>query len=207
MKKRYNELINEHVRLFKPVFENQIERLEIKRSAENFFKTTDIEFVAIDGSCYKHASSNFLSFYGGAYGSKGTISLEGPSGTIRYHRWEFNKDVSMVAFVPIPPEMMSASIDEEPPESSEAPLILSDGEISEVSSLHTKIMQLAEVYLAYTVAQSSVQMPRIILIDNTLCGILANSIMLESSILQGNPKVSSITSRRKTTFASNPLLP
>jgi hypothetical protein len=175
LKKRYNELINEHVRLFKPVFENQIDRLEIKRSAENFFKTTDIEFVAIDGSCHKHASSNFLSFYGGAYGSKGTISLEGPSGTIRYHRWEFNKDVSMVAFVPIPPEMMSASIDEETLESSEAPLVLSDGEISEVSSLHTKIMQLAEVYLAYTVAQSSVQMPRIILIDNTLCGILANS--------------------------------
>jgi len=180
--KRYNEFIKEHVRFFKPVFENQIERLEIQRSAENFFKTTDIEFVAIDGSCYKHSSSNFVSFYGGAYGSKGVISLAGPSGTIRYHRWEFNKDVSMVAFVPIPPEMMTTAIDEETLESSEAPLVLSDGEISEISSLHTKIMQLAEVYLAYTVAQSSVQMPRIILIDNTLCGILANSSFSPKSV-------------------------
>ncbi len=182
LKKRYNELIKEHVRLFKPCFENQIERLEIKRCAENFFKTTDIEFVAIDGSCHRHSSSNFVSFYGGAYGSKGVISLAGPSGIIRYHRWEFNKDVSMVAFVPIPPEMMTITIDEEVPESSETPQVLSDGEISEVSSLHTKIMQLAEIYLAYTVAQSSVQMPRIILIDNTLCGILANSSFSPNSV-------------------------
>lgn len=182
LRKRYDDLIKEHVRLFRPIFENQIERLEIKRCAENFFKTTDIEFVAIDGSCHKHSSSNFVSFYGGAYGSKGVISLAGPSGIIKYHRWEFNKDVSMVAFVPIPPEMMTTTIDEETLESSEAPPVLSDGEISEVSSMHTKIMQLAEVYLAYTVAQSSVQMPRIILIDNTLCGILANSSFSPNSV-------------------------
>jgi len=175
LKTRYTELIQHHVVHFHPLFNNQIERLEIKRYAESFFDTSDIDFVAIDGSCHKEAGVNFISFYGGAYGSKGTVSLEGPSGIIRYHRWEFNKDVSMVAFVPVPPEMMASTINDEMLENSEIPTVLSDFEISEMSSLHTKIMQLAEIYLAYTLAQSAIQMPRMIMIDNTLCGILANT--------------------------------
>ena len=175
LRTRYTELIQHHVVHFHPLFSNQIGRLEIKRYAENFFETSDIDFVAIDGSCHKETGADFISFYGGAYGSKGTVSLAGPSGIIRYHRWEFNKDVSMVAFIPVPPEMMTNTIGDEILENSEMPPVLSDYEISEMSSLHTKIMQLAEVYLAYTLAQSAVQMPRVIMIDNTLCGILANT--------------------------------
>ena len=124
LKKRYGELIKDHIRHFQPMFENQIERLEIKRHAENFFETTDIDFVAIDGSCHKQSGANFISFYGGAYGSKGTISLTGPTGIIRYHRWEFSKDVSMVAFIPVPPEMMTSTIDDETLENSEMPPVL-----------------------------------------------------------------------------------
>lgn len=61
----------------------------------------------------------------------------------------------MVAFIPIPPEMISSAIDDEFRESEENPPVLTDREIAEFSSLHTKIMQLAEVYLAYTMARSS----------------------------------------------------
>lgn len=92
---------------------------------------------------------NFISFYGGTYGSKGIVSLEGQSRSIRYTQWELTKDVSMVAFIPVPPEMMTSTIDEEIQVNSEAPPVLSDYEISEISSLHTKVMQLAELYLAY----------------------------------------------------------
>ena len=176
LRKRYDELIKDHVCSFKSIFESQIERLEIKRHAENFFGTSEITFVAIDGSCLKHAGANFVSFYGGAYGSKGVVSLEGPSGSIRYSRWELNKDVSMVAFIPVPPEMMSSTMDDEVTTSTESPQVLSDYEISEISSLHTKVMQLAEIYLAYSLARSSaVDTPKIIMVDSTLCGILANS--------------------------------
>jgi hypothetical protein len=174
--KRYDELLKNYIVQYRDIFEDQMQRIEIKRLAENFFGSSRIQFVAIDGSCLKHESPNFVSFYGGAYGSKGTISLTSPKGEIEYTRWELNKDVSMVAFVPIPPEMMSSAVDEEVSESEEAPEILTDSEIADFSSLHTRIMQLAEVYLAYSVARAStVDAPRLIMMDNTLCGILAGT--------------------------------
>ncbi len=174
--KRYEELLKNHIVQYKSIFDDQIQRIEIKRLVENFFESSRIQFVAIDGSCLKHESSNFVSFYGGAYGSKGTISLTSPKGEIEYTRWELNKDVSMVAFVPIPPEMMSAAIDNETTENEEIPEVLTDNEIAEFSSLHTRIMQLAEVYLAYSMACApTAEAPKLIMMDNTLCGILAST--------------------------------
>lgn len=132
--------------------------------------------MAIDGSCYKSASANFISFYGGAYGSKGTISLSGAEGKLQYDRWELTRDVSMVAFVPLPPETITVPDTSENLEQSEAPTALTDSEIAEFSSYHTKIMQLAEVYLAYSLASSSsVDAPKLILLDNSISGILANT--------------------------------
>jgi hypothetical protein len=183
LEKRYDELLKDHIVQFKDIFEDQMQRIEIKRLAENFFGSSRIQFVAIDGSCLKHESPNFVSFYGGAYGSKGIISLTSPKGEIEYTRWELNKDVSMVAFVPIPPEMMSSAVDEEVNESEEAPEVLTDNEIAEFSSLHTRIMQLAEVYLAYSLAcASAVDAPRLIMMDNTLCGILASTSFRPSNV-------------------------
>ncbi len=173
LKKRYDDWLKNFVVSFSDDFSNQIKRLEIKNLAEQFFGTSDIQFVAIDASCEKRQSNNFISFYGGAYGSKGKVSLDQPGGRIRYQRWEMNKDVSMVAFVPLPPDVMQIRVDEDENESIS---VLSDSEIAQVSSLHTKIMQLAEVYLAYSIANaSSIDKPNLILIDNSLGGILANS--------------------------------
>ncbi|HIH36784.1 MAG TPA: hypothetical protein HA232_02615 [Methanocellales archaeon] len=92
-----------------------------------------------------------------------------------------NKDVSMVAFVPLPPDVMQISID---PDEHDEISVMDDTEISQVSSMHTKIMQLAEIYLAYQQAKGqSVEKPNLILIDNTLCGILANSSFAPRNIL------------------------
>ena len=176
LEKRYSELLKDEIVEFAPIFSQQTNRLEIKRYAETFFGTSEINFVAIDGSCMKNVSANFVSFYGGAYGSKGVLSLETPSGTIRYNRWTLDKDVSMVAFIPIPPEMMNLVTEEDIQISQETPVVSTDYQISEVSSLHTKIMQLAEIFLAYSLAKASTtESPHFIMIDNTLCGILANS--------------------------------
>lgn len=173
LKERYDNWLKNFIVSFSNDFANQIQRLEIKSIAEQFFGTSEIQFVAIDASCDKRQSNNFISFYGGAYGSKGRVSLDDPSGKIRYQRWEMNKDVSMVAFVPLPPDVMQINIDTEENESITS---MSDSEIAEVSSLHTKIMQLAEVYLAYSLANaSSIDKPNLILIDNGIGGILANS--------------------------------
>ncbi len=173
LKERYAQDLSNFVISFADDFENQIQRLEIKSIAEQFFGTSDIQFVAIDASCEKRQSNNFISFYGGAYGSKGKVSLDDPAGKIRYQRWEMNKDVSMVAFVPLPPDVMLTNIDSEENESITS---MSDSEIAQVSSLHTKIMQLAEIYLAYDLAKaSSTDKLNLILMDNSIGGILANS--------------------------------
>lgn len=173
LKERYDKSLNKFIVSFADEFENHIKRLEIKNIAEKFFGSSEIQFVAIDGSCEKKQSSNFISFYGGAYGSRGRLNLEEPGGKIRYQRWELNKDVSMVAFVPLPPDVMQINIDTA---ENDSITVMSDSEIAQVSSLHTKIMQLAEVYLAYSLANSSsLDRPNLILIDNSLGGILANS--------------------------------
>ena len=186
LKERFQELLHEFVSSFSCYSENQMDRLEVRRIAEQFFETTEIAFVAIDGSCHKEQSANFISFFGGAYGSKGIISLAEPTGKIRYQRWELNRDVSMVAFVPIPPDVMHTVIDED---DAESPPVMTDSEIADVSSLHTKIMQLAEIYLAYELAKSSsVEAPRIIMLDNSIGGILGNTSFSPKylSLDQGN---------------------
>lgn len=182
LKHHYDKYMKKAVYNFSKLFGNQVGRLEMKAIAERFFGVTDIPFVAIDGSCHKHQAASFISFYGGAYGSKGTVSLRGPEGKLRYQRWELSRDVSMVAFVPIPPDTLHSAIDVEE-EAGDAPKALTDSEIAEVSSLHTKIMQLAEVYLAYSLAKSSsLDAPRLILIDNSIGGILANSSFSPSTV-------------------------
>lgn len=171
----YDSLLKGFIREFGAGFSSQVNRLDLKGTAERFFGTSEIPFAAIDGSCDKRQSVNFVSFYGGAYGAKGVISLSGPEGKLRYQRWDLTKDVSMVAFVPIPPDAMGGSTDGSEPE-TETPPVLSDSEIAETSSLHTRVMQLAEVYLAYSLARSSaVDAPRLLMLDNSLSGILGNS--------------------------------
>ncbi len=184
LRKRYDELIKGFIKSYSTEFKDQIKRLEIKGIAENFFETSEISFVAIDASCHKEESANFISFYGGAYGSKGTISFSEPAGKIKYQRWELNRDVSMVAFVPIPPDVMHGVTEGD--EENEVPVFRSDSEIAQVSSLHTKIMQLAEIYLAYELAKSSsIDCPRVILIDNSIGGILGNTSFSPSSLTIG----------------------
>ncbi|MCP1662465.1 hypothetical protein J2T61_001145 [Methanocalculus sp. AMF5] len=171
IQKRHDLLLKNHIISYSNYFSNQINRIELKNLAEKFFETSDIPFVAIDASCHKQQSSDFLSIYGGAYGSKGTVSLSSGEGKIKYQRWEMNKDVSMVAFVPIPPDVMHVEDDD----SDDVPQVLSDTEVGELSSLHTKIMQLAEIYLAYSLANSGIDRPRLILIDNSISGIMGNT--------------------------------
>ncbi len=161
--------------------------------AELFFGTTEINFVAIDGSCYSEYGDRFISLYGGAYGSRGTVSLEGGRGTLIYRRWEFHRDVSMVAFVPIPPEVGPVALEENTAsgaspalkEGSELePMYITDRDIRELTTLHIRIMELAESFLAQRVAGTEGgPIVQLILLDNTLSGWLGNT-----SYVPGSPK-------------------
>ena len=136
-----------------------------------FFGKYDLHFVAVDGSCHKHSSSEFISFYGGAYGAKGTLRLSETPPKIEYKRWEIEKDVSMVAFIPVPYSQISQV--ETEPRFPEENFAVSESDKIEMSSIHLPVMQLAEVFLAYNVATSSnLDKPDLILIDNSLSGML-----------------------------------
>ncbi len=136
---------------------------------EGFFGKRELNFVAVDGSCHKHSSGEFISFYGGAYGAKGVLSLSGGEATVEYRRWEIEKDVSMVAFVPIPYSRILEVND-----GREANMFaVSESDKIELTSMHLPMMQLAEIFLAYNSATSSnLDRPDIILIDNSLSGML-----------------------------------
>lgn len=133
-----------------------------------FFGKYDLNFIAVDGSCHKHNSSEFISFYGGAYGAKGTLILSEDPPRIEYKRWEIEKDVSMVAFIPVPYSQIS-----EVGNDGTETFAVSEYDKIELTSIHLPIMQLAEVFLAYNSATSSnLDKPDLILIDNSLSGML-----------------------------------
>lgn len=170
----YSSILKPRIWSFAEEFGDQVRRLELRTMVESFLGSSEVPFVAIDGSCARDLHSEYVVFYGGAYGSRGTVTLSAAGGTLVYRRWEFSKDISMVAFLPIPPEGGGALIDEQ--EASDYPQVASDQEVAEVSSVHTKIMQLAEVYLAYSLAGSStVEAPKLILLDGSLSGMLGNT--------------------------------
>lgn len=154
---------------------------DVKGMLDNFLGTTDIDFVAIDGTCTKDAFSDFVVFFGGSYGVKGVVSFEGDPPTTRYHRWSMDKDVSMIAYVPVPFAEITDVADEQLIDTEEGVIstqqfAIADGNKIDLSSIHTAIMQLAEVYLAYDVAAASTAMkPRLILMDHSPSSILLST--------------------------------
>lgn len=56
-------------------FSNPTFRHQLSQKIESFFQKREINFVAIDGTCTKWESSNYLIFFAGAYGARGKIIL------------------------------------------------------------------------------------------------------------------------------------
>ena len=166
----YQEFFNRLVVPFRPVFTSSASRSFLMRQVERFFGTNQIDFVAIDGTCQKDAFADFVVFFGGAYGAKGRVSLEGDPPKIKYQKWEMSRDVSIVAWVPAPfaelADVTGAEIEET--------FVVSDADRANLSSIHTSLMQLAEIYLAYNVATSStIDAPKLIMLDQSLSGMMA----------------------------------
>ena len=150
-------------------FETPGYRRDIISETERFFGKRKLNFVSIDGSCHKHSSNDYVSFYGAAYGAKGTLTLSESDAMVEYKRWEIEKDVSMVAFVPIPYSRLTEIEGTEKKHS----FATSESDRIELTSMHLPIMQLAEVFLAYNSATSSnLDSPDIILMDNSISGML-----------------------------------
>ncbi|HAG06577.1 MAG TPA: hypothetical protein DCL13_00180 [Peptococcaceae bacterium] len=152
-------------------WQNRVYTDRIRRSAEVFFGRREVDFCAIDGSCFKDPFTDFMVFFGASYGVKGRLSLTGSPPRLKYERWSMDQDVSMVAYVPIPLAHISDAVGGRPKDQ----FLVSEEDKVNLANIHTKIMQLAEVYLAYHVASASaMEYPRLIMMDHSLSSIFSS---------------------------------
>jgi len=154
------------------VFENPHIVNQIIVKAEEYFQRRDIYFIAIDGTCSRDPFNDFMVFFAAAYGVKGCIRIESQPPRLRYERWSMDQDVSLVAYVPVPyaeaGDITDAGYQEE--------FIVDDRSKINLSSIHTRLMQLAEIYLAYQMAKSStLEPPKLILMDLSLSSVLMST--------------------------------
>ena len=143
----------------------------IEESVKDVFGTDNIRFVAIDGSSFKKEFSEFIVFYGGAYAVRGSLKIKENPIKIEYERWDIKHDKSIVAYIPVP------HIDLEFEEKEEM-FFLTDKEKTQFLNIHNQLMQLAEIYLAYSFVSSPDTDVNLVLIDNSLSSMyLSNDIL------------------------------
>jgi hypothetical protein len=151
----------------------------LHRQIERFFGTKQLDFVAIDGTCAKDPFQDFIVFSACAYGAKGQINLDDDPPTVRYQKWTIDKDVSMVTYIPVPFSQFADVADLDRAET----FLVSDSERVDLSNIDTKIMELAEIYLAYNVATSSaLEFPKIIMLDRSPSSMLADVALQPEAI-------------------------
>ncbi|MFX0201739.1 MAG: hypothetical protein ACFFCW_36965, partial [Candidatus Hodarchaeota archaeon] len=98
----YRDFFHKLIIPFKEPFSEPNSRRFLTRKITKFFEQDVLDFVAIDGTCIKKPFADFITFYGGAYGAKGQLLLTEDPPKIKYKKWSLHKDVSMVAWVPVP---------------------------------------------------------------------------------------------------------
>ncbi|RLG91002.1 MAG: hypothetical protein DRO36_05120 [Candidatus Hecatellales archaeon] len=178
LKKEWEVCLRDHITSFRPILESPSLRLRLRDMAQRFFRITEptVSFAAIDGSCDKIEGDRFVSVYGGAYVSRGVIEIAGREGKLTYRR-AVERDISYVAFIPIPPELSPYTIEG----SGEGRTLeaLSDRELRELLVIHHRLMELAEIYAAYDLARATQEYPHLILLDRSLSGWLGNTSFVE----------------------------
>lgn len=166
----YDDFLNSLIASYSQLYDDPARRDSLVDSLRDFFSRRDIDFVAVDGTCSKDVFQDFVVFFGGAYGVKGQISLEDNPNRVSYKRWSIDEDVSMVAYVPVPYAEVGDALSEEEDFS------LSENDKIDLANVHTRIMQLSEVYLALQLAKAStIDRPRLMLLDLSLSSVLMST--------------------------------
>jgi len=165
-------------------FANERFRGNIQSRIERELGTNTLSFIAIDGTCRRELFSDFITFFGGAYGARGEVSFDGGASRIQYKRWSLDHDVSMVAWVPVP----FARLEEVTPGVGEEFLVTEEEKVN-LSAVHTQVMQLAEIFLAYNTIQSSrLDAPHVLMMDLSPSSVLASVARAQDTIgLEGYP--------------------
>jgi len=150
---------------------NSNQRTELLRIFREQFNNgrSEASFAAIDGTCGKEQLSEMMVFYGASYAQNGTLNVGDNIGQLSYARWTPSEDTSFVAYLPVPLTALSDLQDED------WLFRADDEERSSVAMVHTGLMQLAEIYLAYRRVRSEDRPPQVILLDHSLSSILLSS--------------------------------
>lgn len=155
---------------------------QISEKMRDFFQKDEIQFVAIDGTCSADPFNDFMVFFAAAYAVRGKIQIQ--TSELAYERWSMDQDVSLVAYVPVPYAQSGDIIDTEYEN-----FVVDDTNKINLSSIHTRLMQLAEIYLAYEMARSpTLTSPKLILMDLSLSSVMMSTEgYLEKTRLFGHP--------------------
>ncbi len=182
--KFYGDFFKTLVCNFHEQFAHERTRERLQERLERTFSTKSLQFVAIDGTCRREVFSDLVTFFGGAYGARGEIDLNGGTHRIKYKRWSLDHDVSMVAWVPVP----FARLEEVTAGQGEQFLVTEEERIN-LSSVHVQLMQLAEIFLAYnSVRSSQLDAPHVLLMDLSPSSVLASVARAQESLgLVGYP--------------------
>ena len=188
----YGQFLSTQIVNFRNRFSSQRGRDRLQEEIERALGTRRIQFIAIDGTCRREQFSDMLTFFGGAYGARGELELDAGDHRVHYKRWSLDQDVSMVAWIPVP----FARLEEIQPQGEQ--FLVTNEEEANVASVHTQIMQLAEIFLAINAIMASVMdAPHLVLMDLAPSSILANVAQAQDKVgLVGYPY-----DRRKLTKA------
>src|SRR5579884_3405072 len=146
VRKLYNPLLRDLIRSYNDLAgEESAQRANVLRIFREQFNEGRLEasFAAIDGTSGKEQLSEMMVFYGASYAQNGTLNIGDSAGRLSYARWSPNEDTSFVAYLPIPLTSLSDLQDED------WLFRADDDERSAATMIHTGLMQLAEIYLAY----------------------------------------------------------
>ncbi len=180
----YEEFFHDLIHSYAGEFADERRRRRIQDRLLEAANTDNLQFVAIDGTCRREIFADFITFFGGAYGARGEVQLTGGQHKLRYKRWALDQDVSMVAWVPIP----FARLEEVTPDRGEQ-FLVSEEERVNLASVHTQVMQLAEIFLAFnTIRSSRLDAPHVLLMDLSPSSVLASVARSQQSLgLEGYP--------------------
>lgn len=178
----YNSFLKDLIIDYGKQFSQPYHISQINEKMKEFFQKDEIQFVAIDGTCSADPFNDFMVFFAAAYGVRGRIQIQ--TSKLAYERWSMDQDVSLVAYVPVPYAQSGDIVDSE-----HENFIVDDSTKINLSSIHTRLMQLAEIYLAYEMARSPMlTSPHLILMDLSLSSVMMSTDgYLEKTRLFGHP--------------------
>ncbi|MGQ9726233.1 MAG: hypothetical protein ACUVQW_04330 [Candidatus Bathycorpusculaceae bacterium] len=185
----YNTLLSNLIKI-------DFNQKEAHQTAKEFFETTSLRFAGIDGTMYSKPLFDLVIFFGGAYASTGTITIqENNKPQIKYDEKTLQQTAGISSVVPIYvneiPDIDQTFFATEQPEEISLNKPLMDETIINNATIANWIMTFAEYYLAYKLATDQNQKTHIILLDRSL-SIERASLLYDTSRRELWEKKSSI---------------